>query len=260
MNRLRHLAAALAVLLPAPAFGAESAATDMAGSGAAQMAAVAAADPLLGTQTTAAYRFRNPRLSQAGSRLEGWADNELNLAGQLRAGHWLYGGEVWRYKAAGAMPGLRADQNPVMTPEVTDFRLRAGRVVGGEYWEAAPSLTYLQSNVTPNNQGVPYSGTLMDWTHVRRGLGLTVPATLALPGSWELGGAITALPWSEIRLEKAPEGVGASWFAEVRVAVSRALREDLLAEVSYTRSLWRGGFDEDVDVYGVGLRYRPALD
>lgn len=98
----------------------------------------------------------------------------------------------------------------------------------------------------------------MDWTHVRRGLGLAVPIALSLPGPWEIGGTLTAIPWTDIRLDRAPGGVGASGFAEVRMALGHALPGDLAAEVSYTRTWWRGGFDEDADVYGVGIRYRPA--
>lgn len=211
----------------------------------------------LDLETSFGYGLRNPRLGHGGSQIEGWADNALQLDAKLRSERMVAGLEFGRQKTPLAMPGVRPELNPVMAPETTDLRLSLGRTYDWSHWQFTPRLVWMQLSSTPNNQGVPYSGTLLDWAHTRRGFGIGVPAVMSLPRGWELFGEATLLPWMDVRMEKAPYSVGSTGFGEVKLGVGKRLGSDLRAELTVARSLWRGGFEEDTDAYGLRLVYRP---
>lgn len=211
--------------------------------------------PLMDTQVGLAYRLRNLTVAHRGQRVEGSVDNELFAQGQLRRGHALLGLEAYRFKVPTTVPNTQPS-SPVAHPEVTDMKLRGGLVFGNRAWEVAPSLALFQENVTPNNSEVPYTGTLLDFTQTRRGVGVSVPAILGL-GRLELLGEAAYFPWTWVTLDGAPYSVGSSSRVDVRLGVGYRIMPSLRADLNVTRHMWRGGFEQTSDVVGLGLTYRP---
>lgn len=212
-----------------------------------------AATPLLDTQVGVSYRLRELKLSHRDRAVEGSIDNELHAHGQLRRGSALLGLEASRFKVPMKQPNLSASA----TPEVTDVKLRAGLAFGNPFVEIAPSLAVFQQNVTPNNSGVPHSGTLLDFEQTRRGVGLSLPAALSI-GKLELLGEASWSPWTWTTLTNAPYSVGNTlrfdWKAGLGYRVSPVVR----AELTYTNQEWYGGaFEEKSDVWSLGVTYRP---
>lgn len=219
--------------------------------------AAPSAQNLLDTQIGAGYRFRNSRSNFGGTLVEGWIDNELSGQGQIRLGNWLFNLSTWRYKAPLILPALPADQSNVASSEVNQISLQAGYTLTWQALEIAPSLFLTQLHVSSNGQGIPYSGTPMDWTQARRGIGLSLPVAFQLPGPFEIIGSLCWLPKSDIHLEKAPYGVTDTSFLESRIGLGIRLTPTLRGELTYARTLWQGGLNEDSDVFGLGITYRP---
>lgn len=214
----------------------------------------------LDTQVGLSYRVRGISLSQGSEQLTGSVDNELMGHGRYRVGPWLFGLSAWRYRTPLEVSELPSEQNPVATPEATDLRLAAGYVLGNTTWEIAPSLGVMQLNVTPNNAGVPYTGTLMDFKHARRGLGLSVPASWAIATGWELFGEATYFPSVAISLDRTPYGLMPANYAEARIGVGYHPMPAMRMDLTYTHGRWRGPFASDADVWGLGLTYRPTRE
>ncbi len=211
--------------------------------------------PLMDTQVGIAYDLRNMRLSHRGQKVEGWIDNELSGHGQLRLGNVLIGLEGSRYQVPTLLPNTTAT-TPVANPEVTDMKLQGGMVFGNASWEVAPSLSVIQENVTSGNGGIPYSGTLNDFTQTRRGVGLAVPGIITR-GRFDLLGEVAWYPWTGITLTGAPYTVGASNRLDLKVGVGFRVMPTVRAELTYANHAWRGGFTETSDVWGLGVTYRP---
>lgn len=211
--------------------------------------------PLMDTQVGLAYRLRNLTVAHQGQRVEGSVDNELYAQGQLRRGSALFGLEAFRFKAPTTVPNTQPS-SPLARPEVTDVKLRGGLAFGTAAWEVAPSLALFQENVTPNNGGIPYTGTLLDFSQTRRGLGLSVPAIVSL-GRIELLGEAAYFPWTWVTLDGAPYSVGSSNRVDLRWGVGYRVTPVVRADLSVTRHMWRGGFEQTSDVLGLGLTYRP---
>ncbi|MNX18829.1 hypothetical protein D3C86_487350 [compost metagenome] len=219
-------------------------------------ARVAPQIPLLDTQVGASYQLLNPRLSQGGQAVEGWVDNALYGHGQLRRGNALIGLEGSRYKAPMDLPNSPTTSS-VATPEVTDVKVRGGMVFGNELFEVGPSLSVFQTNVTPNNNGVPYSGTVMDYTHTRRGFGLAVPAIVTL-GRFDILGEGAYYPWTATSVEDAPAPITSGQRIDLKLGVGYRFTPNVRAELGYTNQMWRrGDFRETTDVWGLGITYRP---
>ncbi len=217
---------------------------------------VAPSIPPLDTQVGLSYQLHNPRLTQGGQAVEGWVDNALAGHGQLRRGDVLVGLEASRYKAPMDLPNTPTTAS-VATPEVTEVKIRGGMAFGNATWEVGPSLSVFQTNVTPNNNGVPYSGTLMDYTHTRRGIGLAVPAIFTL-GRVELLGEGAYYPWTSTTLEGAPAPITSGQRADLKLGVGYRVMPTLRAELTFTNQLWRrGDFREDTTIWGLGVTYRP---
>jgi hypothetical protein len=212
--------------------------------------------PPLDTQVGVAYQLHNPRLSQAGQAVEGWVDNALSGHGQLRRGDVLIGLEGSRYKAPLDLPNSPTTAS-VASPEVTDVKIRGGMAFGNSMIEVGPSLSVFQTNVTPGNNGVPYSGTLMDYTHTRRGIGLAVPGIVTL-GRVELLGEGAYYPWTSTTLEGAPAPITSGQRFDLKLGVGYRVTPTVRAELTFANQLWRrGDFREDTTIWGLGVTYRP---
>lgn len=222
-----------------------------------QIEAAPPAEHLLDTQIGAGYRFRNSRLNYGGTLVEGWVDNELSGHGQLRVGNWLYGLSAWRYRAPMILSSLPVDQSNVSSAEVSQISLHAGYSLIWQALEIVPSLFLTQLHASSNGQGIPYSGTPLDWTQDRRGIGLSLPVALQLPGPIEIVGSLSWLPKSDLHLEKAPYSLTDTSFLEERIGLGIRITPTLRGELTYTRYLWQGGLNEDSDVFGFGIAYRP---
>lgn len=212
--------------------------------------------PLLDTQVGASYQLRELDLSHQGQKVEGWIDNELAAHGQLRRGQALIGLEASRYKVPTTLPNSPSSM-PVARPEVTDVKLRGGMAFGNDLIEVAPSLSVFQQNVTPGNNGVPYTGTLLDFSQTRRGIGLAVPGVVAL-GRVELLGEASWYPWTTITLEGAPYTVDSTQRFDLKLGLGYRVTPSVRAELNFANQLWRrGSFQETSNVWGLGLTYRP---
>lgn len=209
------------------------------------------------TRFGAGYRFRNMRLNYGGTMMEGWVDNELAGNVQVRDGSWLYGLSAWRFRAPLILSALPADQGHVSSAEVNQISFHAGYSLSWQMLEMAPSLYWSQQHGSSNGQGIAYSGTPWDWTQDRRGIGVALPVIWQLPGPFELTGSVSWLPISDLRLEKAPYSLTNTSFLEYRLGLGIQLTPTLQGELSYTRYWWQGGLNEDSDVFGFGLSYRP---
>lgn len=216
---------------------------------------ITAPAPLMDTQAGLSYWLRDYKLAHQGQAVEGWIDNELAAHGQLRAGQALIGLEGSRYKVPMTRPNTQTSAK-VATPEGTDLKVRGGMVFGNAAWEAAPSLSVFQQNLTAGNSGIPYSGTLMDFTQTRRGLGVAVPGVVAF-GRLEVLGEAAWYPWTTITLESAPYGVASSNRLDLKAGVGYRLLPTVRAELTFARQAWRGGFEETSSVWGLGVTYRP---
>ncbi len=212
--------------------------------------------PLMDTQVGIAYQLQNLRLSQGSQAVEGWIDNALFGHGQLRAGNALIGLEASRYKVPMTLPNTTTSSS-VATPEVTDVKLRGGLVFSNPIMEIAPSLSVFQQNVTAGNSGVPYSGTVLDFTHTRRGVGLVIPGIVSL-GRFELLGEGAWYPWTTTTLQNAPYGVGSPQRVDLKAGIGFRVTPVVRAELSYATQRWsNGGFQETSDIWGLGVTYRP---
>lgn len=212
--------------------------------------------PLLDTQVGVEYQLLNPRLSQGGQAVEGWVDNALYGHGQLRRGGLLLGLEGSRYKAPLELPNTPTTSS-VATPEVTDVKFRGGWAFGNRFIEVGPSLSVFQTNVTPNNNDVPYTGTLMDYPHTRRGVGIALPGVIAL-GRFELMGEGAYYPWTATTLEGAPAPIASGTRYDLKVGLGVRVTPSLRAELTYANQWWReGDFRETSEIYGLGITYRP---
>lgn len=219
-------------------------------------ARVSADIPLLDTQVGVSYQLHNPRLNQGSQAVEGWVDNALHGHGQLRRGSALIGIEGSRYKAPMSLPN-NPTTSSVATPEVTDVKVRGGMAFGNDLFEVGPSLSVFQTNVTPNNNGVPYSGTVMDYTHTRRGIGLAIPGIVSL-GRVELLGEGAYYPWTSTTLEGAPAPITSGQRIDLKLGVGYRFTPNVRAELTYANQLWRrGDFRETTDIWGLGVTYRP---
>jgi hypothetical protein len=211
--------------------------------------------PLMDTQVGFSYQLRDLRLAHRGQAVKGWIDNELAAHGQLRAGNALLGLEGSRYKVPMTLPNTQTSTK-VATPEGTDMKLHGGLVFGNSAWEVAPSLSVFQQNLTAGNSDIPYSGTLMDFTQTRRGVGLAVPGIIAL-GRVEVLGEAAWYPWTTLTLEGAPYTVASSNRLDLKLGVGYRVQPSIRAELTFARQAWRGGFQETSDVWGLGITYRP---
>lgn len=165
----------------------------------------------LDTQVGLSYRLQNRKTSLSGATVGGVGDDLFDLAGRARLGDWLVGASFWRIKTPIQVAGLSGTRNPALSPETTELRVRAGRVfLGGQGLfglpldvEAGLGLAFSSFQSDPNSTGIPFTGTPLDFSHYRRGLGLELPWAVAF-GSVGLEGRLGYFPAMGGRLDKAP--------------------------------------------------------
>lgn len=242
----------------------------------AQPAAVASPHPF-DTQAQIGYAVRGASLSLAGARIEGLVDNVLSVGGQFRAGDWLIGVGAWRQKAPVNATVLSAISNPALNPEISEIRARAGRVFGLAGWkflgmpvkaEIGPSLAIVSQQLDPGGNGLPLTGTPIDFAQTRRGLGLEIPAVFGLGDGVELGVRLAAYPGVGARMTRSPYDFHehALHLVEGGVGARVKLIGGLDAEIAVDVSNWLGGvtlggvledFRDQATSLTLGLIYRP---
>ncbi|MBI6547119.1 MAG: hypothetical protein HY692_10020 [Cyanobacteria bacterium NC_groundwater_1444_Ag_S-0.65um_54_12] len=221
------------------------------------------------TQVSLGYHWRNQAILLGTAKVEGTADNEMGVAGQFRSERWLLGGSFWRMKAPVAVSGLPANYNPALSPEINEVRLRAGRIWSGNNWEIAPGLALLGQEITPNSGGIPYTGTPLDFTHYRRGIGIELPAGVSFFERMELQSRFGFFPLVSARLDKAPYALRdhSLTLLEAHAALRYSFLPGLDGELAITLASWLGtvdlpakrdqSFRDFSSTFALSLLYRP---
>ncbi len=229
------------------------------------------------TQAGIGYSLRNLSITLDNAAIAGIADNVLGVEGQFRTGSWLLGMSAWRLKVPVNATVLSEISNPALEPEISEIRARAGYVVGlaalavGDLpvgLAIAPGIALVSQQADPGGSGLPVTGTPLDFAQTRRGLGLEVPAILALGDAAELQLRAGYFPATGARLDKAPYGFKRDnldlieGYAGLRLKLTGGLDAEIGAGlINWVGAVPLDGTDREfkdlASTFTAGLVYRP---
>jgi hypothetical protein len=203
------------------------------------------------------YRLRRQALAVGSANVEGLANNDVRLGYRWRGGPWLLEGEGMHYQTPVNVPGLAREANPAFSPSTW----QAGALAGAA-WQPWPGLEaglgagYRYNVTTPNNGGIPYTASALDFEQTRHAAG---GAGLA---AWELGpvrleGRLAYYPlvWASA---KAPGSTfGGESLLDARLAGYYRLMPGLALGLTYGLERWQGSGSESGQLLGAVLHYAP---
>lgn len=143
------------------------------------------------------YGLRNNYVSAPGSggaagTISGWSNNDFRLGLRFRWKPWLLEADGTHFEQPMDLAGLRKEDNPAFKPSTWQAGARAGVMASlGANVEVAALAAYRWTDTVPNNLGVPYTGSAMDFEQTRHAIGGELLAAFRPGrGRWhfELGG------------------------------------------------------------------------
>lgn len=183
--------------------------------------------------------------------------NMLDAGGQVRLGQFLVGLATSRVKTKIDVGGLLVQPEPQPSVEETVISLSAGPVFGDAAFEWSPSLVWTGLYTQASNAGVPWTGTALDFSQNRQGLGVGLDAGTVLFGATLRAGASYAVLQS-VGMPAAPYAVTEFKPATVQATLALPLQSSLDLElVAMRRFGASSALSEAVQDYRIGVAYRP---
>lgn len=222
-----------------------------------QSAAAPVESRLFDTSLSLSYGVRN-QLTTFNQRnnVDGWANNEIQGDARYRVGDVALGLKGFRNKVPVTVTGLATQPTSVPTVETSQVNLSLGYAFQAFAHEFLPQLVYSNYFVAPSNAGTPWTGTPLDYTQTRQGLGLALDVGHSI-GAFDFIGNAAWLPYS-ISLTGAPYAVDNVGWNELGLLIGYNASPGLRIDLSYRRQFSSGtNYGDWANVYGLGLSYHP---
>lgn len=130
----------------------------------------------------------------AGPTLDGFATDALRLGALAQLGPWQAEGDLGRLRVPVEVQGLSAQENPAFSPEHWEARALAGHRFRWGAFSATPAIAYRYWRYDPQNGGVPYANSALDFRQNEHAIGPAVTAEAELPFGLRLGGDARLYP------------------------------------------------------------------
>lgn len=214
-------------------------------------------EKIVDTQIGMRYRHRNEALAARSRGVEGWSNNEFEVDARYRADNLLLVLSGFRNRTPITIVPLTSQPAQQPATEATQWTGSLGYVVELGDFDLVPKATFTSAWGTPSNGGTPWTGTPLDYSTTRQGLGLELEGATRFE---DLTLAIKAgvFPNLATTLSGAPYAVSDIRSFDIGLLVGYEIFPGLRADFTASRQFASGlDFDHWANVFGIGLTYLP---
>lgn len=213
----------------------------------------------LGSELWLNYSLRGEWIGANGASQSGFANNNYDAGLRVRWHDWLAEGEGSHYQAPINVADLPREENPAYSPSTWEVGARLSRV-----WRLRPDadgalgLGYRWIDTVPNNKGIPYTSSPIDFEQSHHALGVVGQGAWRFAPSWTLEGLAGVYPvltsWAQdpgtpyANIVMLNGGVAALYDAMPGLRVG----------LGYQVESWQGNGSDTSQLIGLQLRYKPA--